>query len=111
MSIKGLDVWLTKEPRDLIMDEHHCEMCGQDTNICICPECPRCGEIGNPMCYQEVDLGICGELHGKETLEQKIGKQKWEVRCLKEQLCDAMQALDYLKEQKDRRDNPEDWRF
>lgn len=34
-------------------EECFCEMCGKsvDGGDCICPECPRCGEFGNPDCY------------------------------------------------------------
>lgn len=27
-----------------------CEVCGLEDD-CICPECPVCGEQGNPACY------------------------------------------------------------
>src|SRR5262252_3846204 len=38
--------------------EEPCEVCGQwADNGCICPECPVCGETGNPHCYDPVDPG------------------------------------------------------
>ncbi len=35
-----------------------CEVCGGavDNNACICPECPACGEIGDPACYEKHGL-------------------------------------------------------
>lgn len=33
-----------------------CEVCGQDDDHCICQECPNCGEIGTPACYQKHGL-------------------------------------------------------
>lgn len=43
--------------------EPYCEMCGQVTDNCICPECPACGQIGDPACYRE---------HGMEETEDQI---------------------------------------
>jgi hypothetical protein len=37
-----------------------CQVCGQWPDSCICPECPSCGEQGNPRCYE--DCG-CGQVH------------------------------------------------
>jgi hypothetical protein len=31
--------------------EEPCEVCGKMPDDCICPECPDCGEYGNPHCY------------------------------------------------------------
>lgn len=28
-----------------------CDVCGIDTDGCDCPECPKCGMIGDPKCY------------------------------------------------------------
>jgi hypothetical protein len=32
--------------------EAPCEVCGLWCDDCICPECPDCGEQGNPHCYE-----------------------------------------------------------
>ena len=32
-------------------DDWDCEVCGEPTDNCICPECPVCEDIGNPDCY------------------------------------------------------------
>lgn len=44
---QGYDQWKTASPYD---DEGPCEVCGKDTAICECPECPICSEHGNPKC-------------------------------------------------------------
>jgi hypothetical protein len=31
--------------------EAPCDVCGKWADDCICPECPVCGEYGNPACY------------------------------------------------------------
>lgn len=48
-----------------------CEMCGRsvDNDECICPECPKCGEIGNPDCYTRIVT------HHKGTYDRKTGKR------------------------------------
>ena len=28
-----------------------CDVCGQDVDHCICPECPVCRGVGDPICY------------------------------------------------------------
>ena|SRR6267154_4781490 len=33
-----------------------CEVCGEAVDDCICPECPKCGEYGNPKCYNKHGL-------------------------------------------------------
>lgn len=32
-------------------EEAPCDVCGQWEDECVCPECPVCGEYGNPKCY------------------------------------------------------------
>jgi len=49
-----------------------CEVCGGDVEKdgeggCICPECPQCGEVGDPKCYKE---------HGLERTDAQIDQLK-----------------------------------
>lgn len=37
-------------------DEGPCEVCGQVLDECICPECPVCGGVGDPACYEDNPL-------------------------------------------------------
>jgi hypoxanthine-guanine phosphoribosyltransferase len=51
-------------------------MCGKDVDNCICPECPVCEAIGDPLCYEK---------HGLiQTEEQKESLAKYE-QFMKEQ--------------------------
>lgn len=38
-----------------------CEVCNRDTDRCVCPECPTCGEVGNPACWND-DAHLGGEV-------------------------------------------------
>lgn len=40
-----------------------CEMCGCSPSDCVCPECPECGLVGDPACYEDHGL--------QETAEQR----------------------------------------
>lgn len=52
------------DPPEHDYPEGLCEVCGQDLDNCVCPECPVCGSAGDPGCY-------CG--HGLiRTEEQKF---------------------------------------
>jgi hypothetical protein len=37
-----------------------CEVCGRNTDDCLCPECLVCFEVGRPECYTPVSSGGCG---------------------------------------------------
>lgn len=34
--------------------EGPCGVCGHFENECICPECPTCGSVGDPRCYNKI---------------------------------------------------------
>jgi len=92
--MKGLDAWLTTPPEQ----PENCEVCGAvDVDSCVCPECPHCGLTGDPDCYKEVDLGVCGELFGKETTAQRVGKAQAEIRELESRISDIGQYIWLLK--------------
>ena len=58
----------------LIVD-FFCEVCGNECDDCICPECPECGQEGNRRCYVE---------HGmKLTARQIVSMQKMKERMRK----------------------------
>ena len=62
----------------------YCEVCGHFYENCICLECPLCGQCGDPSCWVEVDLGVCGGLFGKprphygSEWEQLIAKAEYQ---------------------------------
>ena len=37
-------------------EELPCEICGEDVDDCICPECPECFTVGDPSCYEKHGL-------------------------------------------------------
>lgn len=41
-----------------------CEICGNDPFDCTCPECPKCGTVGDPKCYVNHGLEQPKELKG-----------------------------------------------
>lgn len=52
-------------------DPGPCQVCGKDEDHCICPECPECGTVGDPKCYEN---------HGMiRTIEQIDGFYKIEA--------------------------------
>lgn len=36
--------------------EGPCDVCGNLVDNCVCPECPVCGDYGNPDCYEKHGL-------------------------------------------------------
>lgn len=62
-----------REP-EITGDWGPCEVCCQDIDDCVCPECPICGRQGDPACY--VDHGL------RRTEDQKflkeITERSWE---------------------------------
>lgn len=49
----------------------HCEVCLQHVDSCVCPECPTCGDAGNPHCYQHHGLE-----HTAEQLDARARAEK-----------------------------------
>lgn len=44
-----------------------CECCGKFEDDCICEECPKCSEYGDPTCYKE---------HGMIYSDKQLAGQK-----------------------------------
>lgn len=40
--------------------ETTCDVCWYEAGACVCPECPTCGEQGNPACEKEHGLDLSG---------------------------------------------------
>ena len=38
-----------------------CAVCGKVEDDCICPECPTCGGVGDPTCYEQHGLILSPE--------------------------------------------------
>lgn len=72
-----------------------CAVCGQDVDVCPCPECPTCGEYGNPQCYHEHGL--------KLNREQAIARTHARIAKLKDEIVCEQQYLEWLQS------HPEEW--
>lgn len=59
-----------------------CQVClgNVDRDECICPECPACGEFGNPDCYTNHNLVM-----SQEQIDQKNRILKEEEEAAKEE--------------------------
>ena len=90
-----LDRWLTTQPEY----PEFCDVCGLLVDDCVCPLCPACDQQGDPDCYKEVDLGVCGALFGKETVAQKIGKAEAQIKELQRQIADLGEYIWHLQYQ------------
>ncbi len=53
-----------------------CEVCGQFEDNCICPECMKCGEVGNPKCYDSLESGGCGMFKSQEQIDSLASADK-----------------------------------
>lgn len=93
-SIFGWDLppGVTNRMIEAQFEEGPCEVCFRHVDDCICPECPKCGDFGNPQCYIEHGL--------KYSIDQKIGKVKNSISILSEQLNDAHMELAELEMEK-----------
>jgi hypothetical protein len=74
-----------------------CEVCGGNPDIepdkeggCICPECPVCGEAGNPDCYADGHLQMT-----QAQAEQKV---KFEIAMAEEDNYDIVPIEDITNE-------------
>lgn len=61
-------------------EDYPCEVCGREVGQCVCPECPVCGEQGNPDCYEQ---------HGMIRTDAQVeslraAEAEWERACSEE---------------------------
>lgn len=74
-----------------------CECCGRDDGSCICPECNICGSVGDPWCYQVVDVeGIDFDIRTGVTPNPAKGYKR--RRCAKTIMAEVP-AMTYNREQ------------
>lgn len=77
-----------------------CECCGKMVDDCICPECPKCGEYGNPDCYTPLDNFKAPKGHGMEyTDEQLAGQAELEEHYKAERERDDAMYEEYKKDE------------
>jgi hypothetical protein len=65
-----------------------CAVCCMDVADCCCPECPNCGEQGNPKCYKEHGLKL-----NKEQVTNRVNCRIFQLNL---QIADEQQYLGYL---------------
>jgi hypothetical protein len=72
-----------------------CGVCAMDPADCCCPECPKCGEQGNPACYT-----INGDARHSLTLnkEQALSRQRAVIAVAKQRVVDEEQCLAAMEE-------------
>lgn len=99
-------------PPEEQMGSEVCEVCGHDTDTCICPECPKCKAVGDVRCYDGGYQYIWSKRYQKQTkrkvqphgmkrsLEQHIGRAQLHVEEIKVRLSDAEEALYWLEQQR-----------
>lgn len=74
-------------------DDELCEVCGLWLDDCICPECPVCGQFGNPMCYDDHGLILTSE-----QVASKHAVNTRKVEALKKEARDLMQEIEEYKQ-------------
>ena len=53
-----------------------CDICGQLEDYCICPECPVCSSIGDPICYEQHGLvRSLGQVVMKADMDRQIEEE------------------------------------
>lgn len=73
-------------------DPEFCEVCGNDVDSCVCPECKVCGEVGRPSCYKDHGMVMdVQQLTAKVAADkrQKEEEERWERRAEEELEGDA----------------------
>lgn len=94
--------------RDDWDDEGPCEVCCLSVDLCICPECPHCKQVGNPKCYK----GLNPATRLKLTREQAIARaqaREWafrEVAYTERMYCEALKA-GQVEHEEDLRNDPQ----
>lgn len=61
-------------------DDPPCDVCGGFPEVdCLCPECPVCGQQGNPNCYKPKAEGGCGlETSAAQAAQLERKLHEWE---------------------------------
>lgn len=57
-------------------EDYPCEVCGNFESKCICPQCDKCGDVGNPACYESGSL--CNLTLSQEQITSKANNMPQE---------------------------------
>lgn len=93
-----------------MIEEHFgdqpCDVCHRMPDDCLCPECPRCGEVGQPRCYVDGEFAVERESTPtvgwhEPTLEmsrvQRVSRAEFAVFEMRGRLQEAEMYLEFLK--------------
>jgi hypothetical protein len=64
-----------------------CEVCGEFEDDCICPECPECNSVGDPLCYKQ---------HGLKRSENQIISLAWSEAIWEERNRNETESIEQL---------------
>jgi hypothetical protein len=81
-----------------------CAVCAMDVADCVCPECPVCGEQGNPSCYAIRGRKKADKRHGlKLNKDQSLARQRAVIFAAKQRLSEEERNLTVIES------NPMEW--
>lgn len=69
-------------PRDIPGNDadESCAVCCQFIDDCKCPECPTCGSVGDPRCYEDIEPDELIKSHGMRlSLHQHATRAAFEA--------------------------------
>lgn len=78
--------------------DEQCVVCKCGVEDCICPECPHCGEMGNPACYVASSQHLTFLRLNKAQL---MNRSKVKIAELEERIQDEEHYQVFLVEQSD----------
>jgi hypothetical protein len=80
----------------------YCNICFKNSDDCICPECPKCGEFGDPACYAVRGKRNRGKRHGlKLNKAQLVARQEILLRRLGQKIHEAEYDLKAMEGMED----------
>lgn len=91
MSIFGWSLPPGVSLRDIDPPEQPCELCGEESGWCECPECPECGAYGDKKCYHE--LGHM-EMTKEQSLRWFLVQREWLLQARADSEADTAYAED-----------------
>lgn len=68
-----------------------CKVCENEKDECICPECPTCGDTGEPRCYKDHVLRL--------NVSQLINRAVAHIERMREEIAVEEQYIEWLKDQ------------
>lgn len=75
-------------------EESPCLICGRFSDDCLCPECPKCFNFGDPKCYKEHGLVITDEqiLGQRQIMLEEVLQKELDEELYKAHMEDNLDA-------------------